>query len=129
MSIISHVIENQDAVARRLIQSGEGHNLVRPTNVGDHTITLGYGYTFIRKGGGGWNVIDALIGDLADIGISLSQAQETQLDNIAAALSDSNYPLADQLIVQFQSAWTASDITEAQAETLFSKTLEEKRKR
>ena len=47
MTIVVHTIANQDAIAHRLIQSGEGRNLTTPDNVGDHTVTLGFGFTLI----------------------------------------------------------------------------------
>ena len=126
MTIATHVIANQDALARRLIQSGEGTNLSTPTNVGDHTVTLGFGFTFIRRGtNNAWNVLDSLTADLATIGITLTTAQGLQLSAIARALTAGNTGQADQLITQFRAPtnWTTPPITDSQAETLFSTEL------
>lgn len=125
MTIVVHTVANQDAVARRLIQGSEGSNLAIPTNVGDHTVTLGFGFTMIRRGiAGAWSVLRTLSQDLATVGIALTAAQNAQLEAIATALTAGNTAQADTLITQLRSGWTAAPITEAQAETLFGTELE-----
>lgn len=130
MAIATHFISNLDAMARRMIQSGEGENLSTPSNVGDHTVTLGFGYTLIRKGAlNQWSrFLDATV-ELATVGITLTQTLRDQLDAIAAALTANNTSLADQLITQFQAPtnWTAAPLTNPQAETLFSAELARKK--
>jgi hypothetical protein len=88
MSIVTHSIGNLNEVARRLIRSGEGPNQSKAKNLDDKTITLGFGYTFIRNVGKRWVVLDTLNSDLASIGITLTDKQRTDLQNIARAQND-----------------------------------------
>ncbi|WP_428634635.1 calcium-binding protein, partial [Sedimenticola sp.] len=60
----------------------------QPRDVGDHTITLGHGYTFIRKSGNDWVRYDHLDADLATIGITLSDSQNVALNGIIGSLND-----------------------------------------
>ncbi|UQG64865.1 calcium-binding protein [Marinobacter sp. M2C] len=125
MTIVIHTIANQDAVARRLIQGSEGSNLALPTNVGDHTVTLGFGFTFLRKGAdGAWSVLGSLAQDLASVSIALTDGQDRQLVGIRNALNSPNTTLADTLITQFRTGWTAAPITDSEAETLFGAELQ-----
>ena len=123
MSIVTHSIGNQNEVARRLIQSGEGPNQSKPKNLHDKTITLGFGYTFIRNVGRRWVVLDTLEVDLASIGITLTDRQRTDLQTIARAQNDGEFSRADTLATQFSAAWTAPPISDEQAEALFSTEL------
>jgi len=107
MSIVMHSIGNQNEVARRLIRSGEGANQSKPKNLHDKTITLGFGYTFIRNVGRRWVVLDTLEVDLASIGITLTDRQRTDLQAIARAQNDGEFSRADTLATQFAAAWTA----------------------
>jgi len=123
MSIVMHSIDNQNEVARRLIQSGEGPNQSKAKNLHDKTITLGFGYTFIRNVGKRWVVLDTLNSDLASIGITLTDKQRTDLQNIARAQNDGELNRADTLATQFEAAWTAPPISDEQAETLIGTEL------
>lgn len=117
MSTTFKSIKNRDAVARRLIQSGEGHNLAIPADVGDHTITYGYGYTFLRRGGSGsWFIPDLLPPDLRSIGIELSGEQQDLLGKIKLGLNSSNPAIADQSIAEFIAKWRLPPISNDQAE-------------
>jgi len=121
MPIITHSIENQNETARRLIQSGEGKNISKPKNLHDHTITLGFGYTFIRKDSRGmWFVPRDLPIDLASIGILLTQKQRDNLAEFVLVQNDCNLTQADTLLSQFAAGWTAAPISNEQAEVLFS---------
>jgi Ca2+-binding RTX toxin-like protein len=110
-------VESNSAKRQRL-----AHNEATPNNVGDHTITLGYGYTFIRKSGSTWSRYETLEDDLkATFGadFTLTEAQDDKIDDIAAALTANNITLADQLIGEFQILWTQPDLTPMQADALY----------
>lgn len=47
--INAHSISNMDQIVRKMIFNCEGISY-EPENIGDHTVTYGYGYTFIRRG-------------------------------------------------------------------------------
>jgi len=123
MSIVMHSIDNQNEVARRLIQSGEGPNQSKAKNLHDKTITLGFGYTFIRNTGGHWFVQGTLKADLASIGITLTNKQRADLQQIADIQNNGELTRADALATQFEAAWTAPPISNEQAETLFGTEL------
>ena len=68
-------------VLTRLIEAGEGPAYLRPSVItgNDHTITFGYGYTFVRSG----SRYTHIVADLATLGIVLSQPQLDLLTDIA----------------------------------------------
>ncbi|NIM41638.1 MAG: hypothetical protein GTN84_11135 [Hydrogenophaga sp.] len=114
-------------LTRKLIHNGEGKSLSTPTNVGDHTVTLGFGYTFIRRRADSkWMVIDNLKSDMARVGIALTNTQLDQLSEIAQALSNGSTQLADAEIAKFAASWTAPPLSEAQAEKLYEIELQAK---
>jgi hypothetical protein len=94
-----------------------------PEDVRDGTITLGYGYTFIRKvNQTKWNVVRTLGDDLAKIGIVLTSDDRTRLEAIAASLSNGHKdtPAHDQLIADFTSRWCYAALSTTDAQTLFN---------
>lgn len=60
-----------------LLVAEEGFNPQPSTSLGDGTITYGYGYTFLRAG----KTYGHLVDDLATIGITITPAEKSQLDN------------------------------------------------
>jgi hypothetical protein len=42
-----------DTLVRKIILNYEGPHIDVPHNIGDNTLTYGYGFTFIRKADGG----------------------------------------------------------------------------
>ena len=125
--INTHSISNMDQVVKKMIFNCEGIDPEPTKNIGDNTITYGYGYTFIRKGSDGWATYENLDSDLAAIGIELSASQRTQLDAIARALTQNNLALADQLITQFQQGWEYVALTEPEAQTLYNLEINRKK--
>jgi GH24 family phage-related lysozyme (muramidase) len=59
MTINRHAVTNAADLASQIIKRFEGLS-ARPENIGDNTITFGYGYTFIRKSGSTWSVYPRL---------------------------------------------------------------------
>ncbi len=92
-----------------------------PENVSDGTITLGYGYTFIRKGKSAWEVVGTLADDLAKIGVILSTEDMQRLEAIRKSLSDGfkGTPAHDQLIADFTSRWCYAALSTTDAQILF----------
>ena len=123
--ITPHTIGNMDQVVKKVIFNSEGIE-PEPTNVGDNTVTYGYGYTFIRKGDK-WNIYGNLYSDLAAIGITLNADEKTKLQSIAYALNQNNISLACTLIVQFQEDWRYADLTEPEANTLYNLEINRKK--
>ena len=72
-------ISNFDEIVKKMILKAEGH-AEQPKNIGDHTVTYGYGYTFIRKsnikGKDVWSIYGYLEGDLFEIGIMLNWQEQ-----------------------------------------------------
>jgi hypothetical protein len=91
---------------------------------GDHTITLGHGYTFVR---GSTVDLGKLESDLSAIGITLSDPQKKTLGDIAKARASKDWTTTDKLIADFITGWTAPALTAAQAKTLFMQELETKK--
>ncbi len=121
--ISAHQISNMGELSRLMILGAEGFN-PQPTNVGDHTITYGYGYTFIRRGSNNqWGICENLTVDLAAIGIALTPDENTQLELIRDALNQNNLTLADQRIAQFVTNWQYVDLTNAEAQMLYDQQL------
>lgn len=78
----------QDYV-RTLIKKGEGGPLYEVTEVGDHTATIGWGYTFVRKGSEtSWGVVGSVIADMLAIGINWSDSMRKAAKKIADALNN-----------------------------------------
>src|SRR3972149_3725039 len=109
------VISNFDEIVKKMILKAEG-NAEQPKNVGDHTVTYGYGYTFIRKsnikGKDVWSIYGNLKDDLLSIGISFDPIFEQwrdMLNNIVIALNNGGdyKKTVDPLIVQFAQEWKA----------------------
>jgi len=121
-----HRIDNFNSVLRAVIRAAEGKNgepNKQPRNIGDHTITFGYGYTFVRSGA----PYVYLAKDLEIIGIELTEAQAGALKEIATAqgaelakaAKDRNWTNTDQLIGKFIAGWEYVDLTATEADTLF----------
>lgn len=91
---------------------------------GDHTITLGHGYTFVR---GSTVDLGKLETDLSAIGITISDPQKKALGDIAKARASKDWTTTDKLIADFIAGWTAPALTAAQAKTLFMQELETKK--
>jgi Ca2+-binding RTX toxin-like protein len=90
-------------------------------NVGDNTVTYGYGYTFIRKGKNDtWSIPNFIYNDLAEIGITLNENERTRLQNIADALNKNNIIQAKSLINQFIEDWRYVDLTPEEGNTLYT---------
>lgn len=107
---------------RDVIRGAEGTSL-RPEDVGDRTITYGWGYTFIRKGRDDiWRVVGTLADDLAAIGtgITLNQDEWDAIRDIAAARNANNLNLAHTLINNFEQSWRYPDLTQDNARVLFN---------
>jgi len=69
-------ISNFDEIVKKMILKSEGKNIEQPRNIvgGDHTVTYGYGYTFIRKNSQDvWSLYGDLDHDLLKIGITLTE--------------------------------------------------------
>lgn len=131
--INTHQISNTGELVRIMVLGAEGSNLTQPTNVGDHTITYGYGYTFIQRGTDGkWFVTGTLANDLDAIGITLtddlnvSNDEMDQLNSIVDALNQNNTALANQRITQFIQNWRYGDLTGTEAQTLYDQVIERK---
>ena len=122
--IITHPIPNLGEVVRTIVLRTEGPPERQPRNVGDHTVTYGYGYTFIQRAENGtWSKTTTLDDDLAAIGITLTQTETAQLDSIVEALNYNNTALADQRIAQFRTDWRYVDLTDAEAQTLYDRVI------
>ena len=122
MAMIYKTLNNFTEQLRSAITGVEGlHG--QPMNVGDGTVTYGYGYTFIRNGTRSWERYDNLDDDLADIGITLTDAQKISLDEIADSLNrgDHNTDAHQTLIDNFATNFAQLDITEANAQILFNR--------
>jgi hypothetical protein len=83
------VISDFDKLVKKMIFNSEGDPIRQPSIIrgNDHTVTYGYGFTFIRKGGGKWSLYGDLDADLLKIGITLTQTEKTDLNNIVNALN------------------------------------------
>ena len=83
--------------ARQIIRSGEGELIPTAKDVGDHTATIGYGYTFVRKGkGNSWNVFNKVVEDMLAIGIIWDKQKADEAQQLADRLSDENYAAAGE---------------------------------
>jgi Ca2+-binding RTX toxin-like protein len=107
MSIAIHTPANFDRLLRLIIQGAEGTPLLTPQNIGDGTITLGYGYTFIR----GDRLYGTLGADLVSVGITLTEAESDKLDEVVAGLAN---------IDDFIAIWSHPPITADDADSLFT---------
>jgi len=103
MQMTTHEIESFSSFTRSLVKAGEGFkglpyavNAGRPS--GDHTITIGFGYTMVRKGRTGWARYENLTKDLkAALGItSLDQDMQDVIKEVARALNARDYTKADE---------------------------------
>lgn len=121
------IISNFDEIVKKMIFKSEGDPIRQPRNVGDHTVTYGYGYTFIRKNSEGvWSIYGNLKTDLLSIGISfdpLFEQAEDMLRNIVFALNNGGdlKKTVDPLIVKFCQEWKSRyvDLTDAEAQQLY----------
>lgn len=114
------------ALVARLIEANEGAAYLSPQVIdgNDHTITFGYGYTFVRSG----LRYTHLVADLAPLGLVLDQTQLNLLDSIAIAQGQQisvnraggtpNRTQTDNLINQFVGGWQQPNITLTQADGL-----------
>jgi Ca2+-binding RTX toxin-like protein len=128
--ITVHPISNMGELVRVMVLGAEGRPERRPRNVGDHTITYGYGYTFIqRRKDGTWFITTTLASDLAAIGITMtndpnvSNDEMDQLNYIVNALNQNNLTQADTLITQFIQNWRYVDLTDTKAQTLYNQVI------
>ncbi|MCJ7784182.1 MAG: hypothetical protein MUP41_09620 [Desulfobacterales bacterium] len=72
--ITPHGISDFDKMVKKMVFDSEGKNITVPTNIDDHTVTYGYGYTFIRKNSQDvWSLYGDLDHDLLKIGITLTE--------------------------------------------------------
>ncbi len=125
-----------DKIVKKMIFNSEGQPIRQPSIIrgNDHTVTYGYGYTFIRKDKyGKWSIYENLEDDLFEIGIFLYQQQNKILNDllkdIVTALNNKNYNLADQTIVKLNQEWKArySDLTDQEAQTLYETEIQHKK--
>lgn len=103
MALQVHQASNFDQLIRQLIKAGEGfrglpYAVNAGSSTGDHTITIGYGYTMVRNGRLGWQRYENLNRDLTAIGITLTTAMYAEIDAVAAALKDGRYADADAAV-------------------------------
>ncbi len=98
MPLQFHQVGNFNQLIRQLIRAGEGPGPL-PYNAGDHTITMGYGYTLVRSGTQGWEPYENLVDDLRAIGILAAQSDlgriwghHTQLDLKAEGFAVTSVP-------------------------------------
>ena len=122
MTMTFHAEDGFDVKLRQVVFGAEGSLLAKPGDVDDHTVTFGYGYTFIRKGALGiWATYEFLVADLATpgIGIVLTSTELEKLDTIADKLTAGLTTQAAQLIAAFSLNWNRPDLTPTQAQQLF----------
>jgi|WetSurMetagenome_2_1015567.scaffolds.fasta_scaffold00868_3 hypothetical protein len=103
-----HRISAMEDLTRKAVFKAEGRMEEYPRQVGgDRTVTYGYGYTFIRYGGGllGWKRYEHLDNDLADIGIKLTKTEKDSIDAIASARNNKKFSEVNKLISQFEKDW------------------------
>lgn len=93
----------------------------QPSDVGDHTVTYGYGYTLIRKADDRWSIYENLGADLATIGITLTKTQTDILEQIADSLNKNlgSTTTHATLITSFRNSLNRPDLTETTAKPLF----------
>ena len=118
MAIAYHVVTNFNTLLRQMIRLSEGLG-PQPYNLGDNTITYGYGYTFLRRSGNKWGVYTYLDDDLAAVGIELNNSERDRLGKIVSLLNSGNTTQANQLMNQFIADWRYDDLTPDEAQTLF----------
>ena len=126
MTIDRNPITDYPDFVNRLLKAVEGAAKLSPEVIlgNDHTITFGYGYTFVR----GPRPYVHLSADLAPLGIVLSTDQTDLIAEIATNRegqlgldeADRNWTVTDNLIQQFNNGWQYADITEAQATDLLT---------
>ena len=111
MPITLHTVTNFNTLRERAIRLAESLH-PRPINIGDDTITYGWGFTFLRKstrnGVDTWLRYEHLNSCLAAIGITLSENELEDLDRIGEALTANhlNGPTgARQRITDFIARW------------------------
>ena len=81
MAINTRDLANFDQFFQTIIKSVEGRFISTPENLNDGTITLGYGYTFVRNG----RRYTTLGPDLSSIGITLTPQENNGLVQIENA--------------------------------------------
>jgi len=136
--ITPHTTSDFDKIVQKMILKSEGENISVPHNIGDNTLTYGYGFTFIRKKKDVWNIYENLDDDLFEIGIVLNEEEEKMLDNIVKALNskDKNKDkTVKSLLQKFEETWkeTRKDsngnpllLSDPDAQTLYETEIEHK---
>lgn len=77
--ITPHTISDFDGIVQKMILNSEGENISVPHNIGDNTLTYGYGFTFIRKNiDGEWSIYGDLDADLDEINITLTEDEKIE---------------------------------------------------
>lgn len=124
-------VENFDQLIGQLIKAGEGFDPL-PTDVGDHTITMGHGYTLVQwhwEGRGGrrvrvWERYEHLDDDLEAIDIvQLSDDMEAEILAVLNALNARRYQDANAAVTRFSALWSRDlgQLTRDDANILFGR--------
>jgi len=121
MTMNYSTLTNYNDALKILLHGAEGLSALPVEVVQDGTVTLGHGYTFIRKVDNRWRLYEYLSEDLLQIGITLTLEDIDRLQKVADSLNkkQAGTPAHTQLINDFTIRWCYAGLTPTAAQTLF----------